>query len=370
MMLGLRALATCLPEIADQHSLLGPQVNGAYRHLYDPAGKRSRPPTVPRGVFLMPCPAYATPTAAAEERVADLAAEAVRRVLLDSGGAADRVRSILHTQCTLDQQILGSTCLRIEHEHFRHATRTATIGQLGTAGLPTVLRLAAMDLAQAGPQALVCVSAADKWVAPFVRHVPGFVTYGDAAAALLVGPAQGAGADVATLQALRVDTQAPALDPWTAAAPRLNEALLQHAEAVLRPLLGADEADHVDGPWLFGDGYSARLTEQLALRLGLPRERAPVAQTPGHLSSASPVFALAQAVEAAVALGRDIDVLVWTASSAGHAGAMRLRCHASARQHATGWLGVQAVPQSRRPSAASHPRSSAAPSCRPLETTP
>ncbi len=337
MMLGLRAVATCLPAVADHKSLLGPVVPAAYRHLYDPAGKRSRPPIVPRGVFTAPCAPYAAPTAAIEERIADLASESVRRLLLTQPGAAARVRAILHAQCTLDQQILGSTCLRIEHDHFARAASSATIGQLGTAGLPTVLRLVADDLARCTPQALGCVSAADKWAAPFIRHVPGLVTYGDAAAAVLVGRPLGPEDDIAELQALECSTRALAYDLWTADAERQRAALLDHVEAVVRPLLQGD------GPlWLFGDGYGAELTDRLAERLGWPAERAPAAEAPGHLSSAAGLFSVAQAVKTAVELGRDIDAVVWTASPAGHAGALRLRCHAAARRATSGWCGRRA----------------------------
>jgi hypothetical protein len=194
-----------------------------------------------------------------------------------------------------------------------------SIGQLGTAGFPTVLQLAALQLEQAGPDALVCVSASDKWIAPFFRRVPGVVTHADAAGACLVG--RGDEPAVAVVHDIRTSVRPFDGDLWTASADALREHLIAHAASVIEAV-----CDGGPGPVLVGDGYDHPLLQQLALRTGLKLLDEPAAASELHCASAAPLFAVARALAAAVHRQQALDVIVWTVSMAGFAGAMRIRC--------------------------------------------
>jgi hypothetical protein len=319
-------------------NLLGTLVPAAYRHLYDPAGSRSRPPTVRRGSTMIYSPTYSAQSASEDERSADLASQVVGWMLAGANLRAECVKAVLHTQCTLDQQILGSTCLRIEHDHFGDL-RAATFGQLGTAGLPTVFKLAALALEEAASDALVCVSACDKWIAPFFRRMPGLVTYGDAAAACLVGAAQHSVKPLAVIEAIHTSCQAPAHDLWTAPADEQREALLTHATSVVRCLL--DQAPHDRNTLLLaGDGYGEDFSRRLAEATRIREARLPSSCADNHLSSAAPLFTIQALIEAAVREARSLRAVVWTATAAGHAGALLVRCAPDARAFAHGWTSA------------------------------
>lgn len=340
MKLGIRALATYLPSVSEQHSLLGSIVPFSYGHLFEPAGTRSRPPTVARGATTVFSPPYEVSAAPITESTGDLASEAVRRVLALQTGASTQVRFVLHSQCTLHQNLLSSTCLRIEHDHFPEATRTATVGQMGTTGLPTALRLAALDLDDADDDAMACVTGADKWVAPFIRRVPGLVSYGDAAAACLVGKADNDGRDVAHVQCIQTSVQSLDFDLWTADAATQQAAMRSQLRALIQALLRRNGRRPTDDLWLLGDcGYGEDFDHSLTSDLDWPVDRVLRSDQPAHLSSASGLFSATHAVKAAVKQGRALDVIIWTASPAGHTSAMWMRCFANARCNDDGWSG-------------------------------
>jgi hypothetical protein len=340
MQLALHAIGTLLPAVATHSNLLGTVVPSAYRHLYDPAGNRSRPPTVRRGSTMLYSPSYRATAAGKDERCSDLASQAVGRTLAAARLPAERVQVALHAQCTLDQQILGSTCLRIEHDHFREARTTMTIGQLGTAGLPVVFKLAALALSDAPSEALACVSASDKWIAPFFRRVTGLVTYGDAAAACLVGDAEHAVKPVAVVESVQTSCRPPAHDLWTASADEQRQALLEHATAVIGDLAGITMRDR-DTLVLAGDGYGEEFSRRLAEATGIRGGRLNGLEPESHLSCAAPLFATASVIEAAVREGRWLRAVVWTASPAGHAGALLIRCAPDARRFSDGWTSAE-----------------------------
>jgi hypothetical protein len=188
------------------------------------------------------------------------------------------------------------------------------------------------------------VSAADKWIAPFFRRTPGVLTQGDAAAACLLGPAGGPA--VAELHDIRTSISPGGTDPWTADADALREHLVAHAARVI----GLARDPQGPPPLLAGDGYDAELLHELARRTGLALLEPPQPQGI-HLGSAAPLFALGRAVSAAVQAGRALDVIVWTVSTAGFAGALRLRCRPDARCHGGVWLPAS----TRAPGAPPHP---------------
>ncbi|MCP3102883.1 hypothetical protein LZ198_28800 [Myxococcus sp. K15C18031901] len=339
--LRIASLGVFIPPSADHTNLLGTTLHTGYRQLLDAAGSRSRPPTVRRGGTLILGERYSAPTAAAEkERSSELASRAVGDVLTAEPSTAPHVRSILHAQCSLDQQVLGSACLRVEHDHFRHAKRAMSIGQLGTAGVPTVFQLAAMDT-RAGH--LACVSASDKWIAPFFRRVPGLATYADASAASIVAANGLVAAPIAEVEDLVASCRPPGHDLWTAPAPQQLEHVRAHAEQCIHQLLSRHPDVERAALSLAGDTFEQDLNTRLAEASGIGGVlEAPV---PGiHLSSASPLVALRSAIAQAVKAGTSRRVVIWTASPAGHAGAMLVRCAPDAVATPTGWTSRLSFP--------------------------
>lgn len=326
MRLAVAAIATCLPPESTHDSLLGAVIPHTYGHLYDPAGNHARPPTVRRGTLRKYSAPYSTPTAAPGTRTSDMASHAVAAALAQLPGDAPPVDTVFHTHCTLDQQILGSACLRIEHDHMPRAVHRMSVGQLGTAGVPTALRLAA-----SASRALACVSASDKWIAPMVRRVPGVVAYADAAASCLVGAPGHVASPLAWIDAIETMCMPPAHSLWEAPPEVQHAFLAELAGAAIDALL----ARH---PWLpraelalAGDAYGAGFAASLQARCRLG---GPCLDTPGadvHMASASPLFALARVAGAPGMAGR--RAIVWTASTAGHAGAMLVCVPPAARLH-------------------------------------
>jgi hypothetical protein len=333
MMLDLHALDLHMPPSCGHKSLLGAQKPFTYKHLFDKAGRQSRPPTVRRGVMSMPCEAFDAPTADVDERTTDMASRVVGRMMTER---TEAVGSILHAQCTLDQQMLGSTCMRLRYDHFPTVQRYATIGQLGVAGLPTALRLAACTPpSRTAAGTLTCVSAADKWIAPFVQNFPELLVFGDAAAACLVAPSRNASLSPAIAHVLDIEVSNRGLpyDLWTAPAAMQADAMLSQLEACATSVLSRTDCRRTDLV-LIGDGTTASLGDRLAVRLGLVSM--PPA-SPIHLSSASCLFSIGEAIRTATESGDPLDALVWTASPGGQAAVMLVRCRPDAIATATGW---------------------------------
>jgi len=315
MRLAVAAIATCLPAERAHDSLLGTVVPGTYGHLYDPAGNHSRPPTVRRGATRMYSAPYRAPTAADEVRNSDLASQAVAAALAGFSDRGARIDTVYHTHCTLDQHLLDSACLRIEHDHAPGACHRMSVGQLGTAGVPTTLRLAA-----GVTRTLACVSASDKWLAPMVRRVPGVVIYGDASAACVVGAPASVAAPLALIEAIDTVCMPLAHSLWHAAPAVQLQFLADLAASAIEALL----ARHPDlaraSLALAGDDYGAGFAAALQARCRLGGACLDGPHTGVHLSSAAPLFALARVIASA---GKDShQAIVWTASTAGHAAAM------------------------------------------------
>ncbi|MCW5667466.1 MAG: hypothetical protein KIT35_26830 [Piscinibacter sp.] len=342
-LLTLHSLATWQPPLRAQDSLLGSALPGTYFHLFDAAGAASRPPTVRRGLSTLACPPYEVPVADPAGNVAQLACGAVDALLTGQAALKPRIGLALHAQCTLNQQILGSSCLRVVHEHLPQVARSFSVGQLGTAGLPVALRLAALQLADGAPAGLACLSASDKWIAPFFRRTPGVVTFGDAAAACLVGRGDGPG--VARIEGLACVFEPPAADPWTATPETAREQLVRLATQAVQGLALPPGA----APWLAGDRCDAAVCRAVAQRTGLAPLDEPDAGPAWHAGSAEPLFAIARGVAAAARSGRPVELVVWTASSAGAAGALHVRCDPAAQAGGGAWRPA-APPTSPAPS--------------------
>jgi hypothetical protein len=317
MRLAIADLATYLPPPAEHDTLLGSVEPQVYGHLFEPAGVHSRPPTVRRGVKRIACAPYAVPTAAVGERSTDLASRAAAQL---DGGEARRVRTLLHAQCTLDQQIVGSACLRVQYEQFPATLGSAAVGQLGTAAVPTAMRLAALSLA-ADPQGLACVSAADKWLAPMVRKVPELVTYGDAAAACLLGAPDAVVRPLAFIDEVHTVARPTAAALWEDSAADQSRDVLALAKDAVQGLLARHPGLARDAIMLAGDGYGEAFDAALRQCCDI-RGAAPGGAPAWHLSSAAPLFALGRVIDALRGAGGPRHAVVWSASAAGFAGAM------------------------------------------------
>lgn len=346
----LMALAVDVPQASTHQNLLGTVASQTYKHLFDEAGAFSRPSTVRRGITRMHTDSYQAPALPAETRNSTHASQLVGQLAQALPKAMAQVGTILHTQCTLDQQILGSTCLRLQQEHARQAHLTQTIGQNGTAGIGMALQLARV-LSQSSDGAsdeLMLISASDKWMAPFYRRVPDVVTYGDAAAACLIQAAPAStGLQDGALAVIEdiVWSEAPLHEePWAEPAEVVQARLVEWAASQVHSLMAALPEAQRGQAILMGDAYSRALSEQVAQQSGWSGElrlASDAGRSTGvHLSSASPLVALADLMEVATQRGHDIDAVIWTASLSGHAAAMRVRCSANARRIPQGWVSV------------------------------
>jgi hypothetical protein len=327
------ALATHLPASKSHKTLLGSLIRSAYNHLYQPAGNFSRPSIVRRGVTSLPSPVYEVPTAEDQERTADLASVAVGKLLAASPRSKDAVSAIFHNQCTLDQQISGSACLRIQDDHFGQTELAMMIGQLGTAGIPTVFRLASLSLKSGR---LTCISACDKWIAPFVRRVPGVLTYGDASAACLAGKMEAASAPIAVIESIVTSCIPLRGDLWSTPAAAQRQYLLDHARNVIEILLSQHPDFRRDELVLIGDGYGSDFAAELSTSLRVAS--VPNFQPDIHLSSASPLFAVSKAIGLAAERNRAQRSVIWTISQSGHAAAMLVRACLGAVEENGAWL--------------------------------
>lgn len=338
MSLAIHALALQQAPLSAHASLLGTALTSAYHHLYDEAGAFSRPGSVRRGVTRMYSSEYRAPIADKSLRCADLASSAVGELLLSMPTSTGSVESIMHTQCTLDRQILGSTCLRIQHDHFPQATSALTIGQLGTAALPTIFRLQHAQTS-ADSTNLCSVSASDQWIAPFYRRIPGVVTYADAGAACLVGAA-GERPAIASVESIRTSYRRMPAEPWSVASDLVNDEIFAAAtECIERLLDEAAEKLERDALLIAGDCYDGNMAERVANHFGID-DRVLPAIDEVHLSSAALLGSIQRAVERVVRGGEDRHAIVWTTSLSGHSGALLLRIRADAERTAFGWRAI------------------------------
>jgi hypothetical protein len=331
--IAIHAVATHLPANRPHKNLLGTVVRSAYNHLYQPAGNFSRPSIVRRGITSLASPVYEVPTAEDQERTADLASLAAGKLLTAMPQAKDAVSAIFHSQCTLDQQLMGSGCLRIQDDHFGQAELAMMIGQLGTAGIPTVFRLALLSFKSGR---MTCISACDKWIAPFVRSVPGVLTYGDASAACLAGKMETGSAPIAVIENIVTSCIPLRGDLWSTPAAVQREYLLDHVRNVIEILLSQHPELRRDELVSIGDGYGGDFAAELGAALCI----APVSNVcPDiHLSSASPLFAVSKAIALAAEQGRTQLAVIWTISQSGHAAAILLRACVGAVEQNGVWL--------------------------------
>jgi len=321
------SVATVVPPRRTHKSRLGAPSSGLYHHLYEPAGNFSRPDGIPRGVLTKWSAPYEAPAAEEGQRCSDLALEAATAA---AGDRAGTVASTFHVQCTLDQQIVGSAALRLQHDLFRTAAETMGVGQTGTAGVPTALRLAAATPLARGRA--IAVVAADKWIAPHYRR-KAETPHGDAAGCCLLG--RDAERPVARLLGVHTLVAPPLAGFWHAGAAAVEDHLAAIGATCVDALLaraGAPAAPRV----IVGDAPASALAERVAAAAGLPASP----PRPGddvHLGSAALVHAVCRGVEQAVETGAPVELVAWTACPSGNAGAVLLRCDPGAVATLNGW---------------------------------
>jgi hypothetical protein len=330
----IHSLTTWRPTLQWHKSKLGTVVSGAYPHLLTPAGIASHPPYVRPGIQVLHSKPYQAPIAAESVRIGQMASMVVGQLLDGQSALRKDIGFVFCTQCTLDQQILGSACLRVCHEHhLSKATLARTFGQMGTACIPTAMQLAAAHIAGQKLETLACITASDKWVAPFVRQFSGLVTYGDAAAACFVGQPQELG--IATIEAVNTVLRPYEGNLWTTPAQVLQDHLIDLAAECAGAVHGNAAVDA-----LIGDQYIGRFEHAVSKRTGIPLLMGHGLEPEGpqiHLSSASPLFAISRALEVNQGRSKAMRLVVWTVSLSGFAGAMRLLLLPGSRLQGSTW---------------------------------
>jgi len=334
--LDISAIALEVPNIAVQKSKLGTMMPRAYSHLFDPAGDFSRPPTVRRGVTTMWSPAYDARVAKNEVRASDLASIAATSLSKELPDQAQRVAATIHTQCTLDQQILGSNCMRIGQECFDRASEVVTVGQMGTAGLPTALRLIESYSTEAGT--LFAITAADKWIAPFYRRF-GDLTYSDCGGCVLIG--HDLEQPLATISNISTLVRPSLEDPWNACSGQVNSFLENLAVDSILELLKESSNIDTNEVFILGDECGSTVHKKVSQRTGLSNLTSQTdSEEQTHSSSASLLVSLNSAIDYAEKNQKEITVAIWTASLSGHSGAILVKCFPSSQQIKHDWVSI------------------------------
>jgi hypothetical protein len=306
-----------------------PHMRG-YRHLDTAAGFLSVPPSqAARAALGYHVGATDPAIADAGLRSVELADLACAELLKVAGPErAGAVRNLVHCQATLDEQPLVSTCMKVGLMSLPAVSQAFTVGQLGTAPVPSALVLARSNL-RAGLGASV-ITAADKWLAPFDRQFGALVTYADAAGALLVGE----GAGIARIHVLEARVLPQRRPFWDRALDLVAAEMIEHVGALLRDCLAeagwrAEEVDIV-----LGDRYGCDIPARIAQAGGLPDSAFPPDADRGgaHLSSAEFMHSLAVMLRAACARAAPTRGVIWTAAPSGAVAVALLECDAREAQ--------------------------------------
>jgi hypothetical protein len=297
-----------------------------YRHLDTAAGFLSVPPSrAARAALGYHVGATDPAIADAGLRSVELADLACAELLKAAGPVrAGSVRNLVHCQATLDEQPLVSTCMKVGLMSLPAVSQALTVGQLGTAPVPSALALARSNL-RAGLGASV-ITAADKWLTPFDRQFGALVTYADAAGALLVGE----GAGIARLHALEARVLPQRRPFWDRALDLVAAEMIEHVGALLRDCLAEAGWRTEDVDVILGDRYGCDIPARIAQACGLPDSAQPPDPERGgaHLSSAEFMRSLTLLLHVARAREGVTRGAVWTASPSGAAAVALLECDA------------------------------------------
>lgn len=331
MSMGITALTVNLPQTSVQYSRLGTVYPATYRTLRDQAGKLSRPPLWfgDDGTD-----GYRVATAPRDAQAPDMTSAAIADLLTESSVDTENVHTIMHCQATLNEQLLASSCLRIQHEYFNHASLSLTLGQMGTAGFMTGLKLAQLQLKQQTNQhGMVALSASDKWVSPFPRRFGGVVAYDDAAGGCLLQSTATEGEYIAEVLAVAATHGGLSIDFWQASDEQRAEQLVANAAAAVREVISDSDYQLSDLDDVYGEPYGMDIPARVLNELQVENLQKITSMPISHESSVAPLAALNRACKQADECQRCTLNVIWSASLSGHAGAMLVRCHPSARKH-------------------------------------
>lgn len=316
--LAIYAIATDLPTTQQVTSIRGTNIAGIFPHMFfTDAGHHSCPPIdgLDDGYDATDIPV------AQGVRIPDMASAVVGKLGLVEGAS---VSHVLHAQCMLDENILGSTCLRIQHDHFPDALSAMSLDQVGTAGVPTALSLAALQLLDSPGSSRVCLSAADKWVSPFFRRHPGLAPLGDASAACLVGAVDQEITPLAVIAGKHLTLTQPPREIWSNAGDTLEQYVMSSALGAISGLLADVGTDIKTIDLILGDGLPERTRFDLADALGVAADR--LWNPDVHYGSAASLFGMSELIKRARNSSRPLRGIVWTASLSGHAAAILIVC--------------------------------------------
>lgn len=254
----------------------------------------------------------------------DSTIDVIRKMLHSQRVDADQIAHIVNTQCMSNENILESSCLRIQHELFPLARTALTIDQMGTAGIPTGFTVAKLQLLDGAPEDLVCIAASDKWIPPFSRRFPGMTPLADASASCVVGRIIDGRAPIAIIDSQYVFSQPTPPDIWSARPEDLQDYIFESVIHAVNGLLQSNRSNIEDIDYVAGDGVSAELLRRIQSTLRIQQEK--LINFQWNFGSSSPLIAIQKVIEQAHHMRRDLNCVVWTASLSGNAAAMHLKC--------------------------------------------
>ena len=336
MSLGIRAIRVDQPEAISQNSLLGESIPSIYRHLYDEAGNKSRPSSVRRGVSFQPTEPYMATSALVELRSCEMATQVADMMTRPIKKLKKQVTTVIHAQCTVDQQILSSTCLRLQNDHFINSQYTLSVGQVGTVGVGSAIELAKHRLRKDEGR-LISISACDKWIAPYIRRYPTLVAYGDAAAACLIG--KGNRQDcIAEVLATSIVAKPLGYEFYSVSPELHRENLINIATQSIKTLMTkvVDQKIEIDG--LIGDCYELPVVKKIADQVHMYEKAVLPEKDVCHASSAEYLLSIVKALRETQCQSRAMNFIIWTASLSGHAAAMLIRCYPDCLMHSGTYL--------------------------------
>ncbi|SMF37463.1 hypothetical protein [Pseudobacteriovorax antillogorgiicola] len=200
----------------------------------------------------------------------------------------------IHSQCTINDNFLGSRCLRIHHEHGLPCESIA-IDQVGTAGIGASLMLLGLSRSQG----CVLLTCADQWLSPFTTtSIEGF-SYQDACGALFLGSSF-TDQTIATIEWI---------SSFSGHKSESHENLFQSFSIWLSRLV-RDKASSPD--LVIGEAYPTYLTKHIGSVLTVSNV------APARSSHEASAAAIASIVEGSKSLQNGGRALIWSLSLSGH----------------------------------------------------
>ncbi|UXI66198.1 hypothetical protein [Tahibacter amnicola] len=272
------------------------------------------------------------PIAAESLRSAELADACCKRLAeCLTPSTQERVTNLVHCQCTLDQQVLGSTCLRIGFAHFPSVTRAITVGQLGTGGVPTALVLARTNLL--GGLGATVVTAADKWMDPFERRYGDLVTFGDGAGALFVDAHDETRAALAVVHGITTHLVPQGRPFWDRPIDSVADEIIVNVTGAIGTALAQAGWTVDTTDLLVGENYGCGIPERIAAIAGFADKCLLADRSDAHASSSAFIDNLMRTLALSAEQNRSLRCAIWSASLSGAIALTLVECDG---RHATG----------------------------------